>query len=75
MQVTTDYLLGLVHNKKDHLTIAELTADERRFLEALRNGELRTLLKLLNDVIPDGPPDGDITTIDVPSDSDPLSAA
>src|SRR5690348_16971478 len=41
--MTTDWFLGLVDTPTDHLSDLNLTQDERKFLEALRGGNLRTL--------------------------------
>src|SRR5437762_13267370 len=47
LRVTTDYLLGLVDNKTEHISESDLTPDERKFIQALREGKLRTLLGMI----------------------------
>lgn len=53
LQVTTDYLLGLVDTPHGHLQEQELTLQERAFLTALREGRLRTLLRLIEQALPE----------------------
>jgi transcriptional regulator with XRE-family HTH domain len=53
LQVTTDYLLGLVDDKTQHISESDLTPDERKFIYALREGKLRTLLGMIQQALPD----------------------
>src|SRR5271165_2307395 len=52
LQVTTDWLLGLIDDKDKHMQEKTLTRDEHKFLEALRQGNLRTLLGMIQEAIP-----------------------
>ncbi len=47
LEVTTDYLLGLVDEPGEHLREAELTAEERKLLAAYRRGDLRDLMRIV----------------------------
>jgi transcriptional regulator with XRE-family HTH domain len=53
LQVTTDYLLGLVDQKTAHLAEPDLSLAERKFLAALRAGDLRALLRLIDENLPE----------------------
>jgi transcriptional regulator with XRE-family HTH domain len=65
LRVTTDYLLGLVDRPGEYMEHADpITPDERRFLEALRNGKLRPLLQMLEKAMPNET----TTDVDVPAD-------
>jgi len=70
---TTDWFLGLVDEPAEHLSELNLTQDERKFLEALRGGNLRTLLSLIQQTVPDKQEQPDITGVDVAADSQPLN--
>jgi transcriptional regulator with XRE-family HTH domain len=72
LQITTDYLLGLVDRKNEHLTEPELTPEERQFLAALREGKVRTLLRLIDQAIPDEQEQADVPGVDVAADGDQL---
>jgi transcriptional regulator with XRE-family HTH domain len=48
LDVTSDYLLGLA----DSPTVSALTAHERQVVEALRQGQARNLLRLLDQALP-----------------------
>jgi transcriptional regulator with XRE-family HTH domain len=45
LEVTTDYLLGLVDSPRDHLEEQGLTPAERRVLAAYRHGDFREMMK------------------------------
>jgi len=47
LEVTTDYLLGLVDTPHEYLTVQELSPDERRLLSAYRRGDLRDAMMVL----------------------------
>src|SRR5687767_11127979 len=48
LDVTTDWLLGVVDEPNGYLQPAQpVTAEEQRFLEALRSGNFRKLLSLI----------------------------
>jgi len=68
LQVTTDYLLGLVDGPHGHLQEQTLTAHERKFLAALRQGELRTLLRLIDQTLPEQDEPADISRLEVTID-------
>lgn len=70
--VTSDYLLGLVNAEDAHLEVETLTADERKFLEALRAGKLKLLLGMIQQAIPDEEEQADVPGIDVTPNGDTL---
>jgi transcriptional regulator with XRE-family HTH domain len=72
LQVTTDYLLGLVDQRNGRLAEPELTADERQFIAALRQGKLRTLLRLIQQAVPDEEEQPGVPGVGVAADSDAL---
>ena len=72
LQVTSDYLLGLVDASHDHLQEPTLSREERKFLEALRQGDLRTLLGMVQEAVPDKEQQPDVPGVDITPDSDPL---
>jgi transcriptional regulator with XRE-family HTH domain len=49
LEVSADYLLGLVDQPSDHLREEELTPQERRALEAFRRGDIRAIIRLMPD--------------------------
>lgn len=49
LQVTADYLLGLVNDPGAHLSARDLSPDESRLLDAYRRGDLRGLMRLIAD--------------------------
>jgi len=49
LEVSADYLLGLVDVPNDHLREVELTPQERRALEAFRRGDIRAIIRLMPD--------------------------
>lgn len=73
LRVTSDYLLGLVEYPNAHLSEPALTADERKFLAALRQGELRTLLRLIDQALPDEQEQPDVPGVDVAANGEPLN--
>jgi transcriptional regulator with XRE-family HTH domain len=64
LQVTTDYLLGLVDHKDEHIQEPELSLNERKFLTALRQKRLVTLLRMLNQVLPEVEDEPEIAGVD-----------
>jgi len=50
--VTTDYLLGLSDQEHPPVLESSLSPDERRFLEALRQGKLKALRLLMEETLP-----------------------
>lgn len=46
LEITTDYLLGLVDEPTDHLSTNDLTPAEWRLVQAYRNGDLGHLLDM-----------------------------
>jgi len=52
LDVTSDYLLGLVDTPSGYRPTLELTQDERQVVEALRQGDTRSLLHLLDRTLP-----------------------
>jgi len=69
LRVTTDYLLGLVERPADHLKNGEpITPDERRFLDALRQGKLQSVMDMLDETLPEEPSAKDM---DIPADETP----
>jgi transcriptional regulator with XRE-family HTH domain len=46
LEVTTDYLLGLVSEPTDHLAEQSLTATERKLLSAYRRGDWQELMRV-----------------------------
>ncbi len=54
LEVTSDYLLGLAETPGRVLSNSDLTEQERRLLEALRQGQIHTLLRLLDQALPTG---------------------
>lgn len=74
LQVTTDWLLGLVDQPAEHLQEQALTRDERKFLEALRQGKLRTLLSLIQQAFPDEQDQPDVAGGDVAANRQPLDS-
>lgn len=46
LEVTTDWLLGLVDDPNSHLEEADLTPAERKLLAAFRRGDLRDLMRI-----------------------------
>jgi transcriptional regulator with XRE-family HTH domain len=75
LEVTTDYLLGLVDKPDEHLREPELTLDERQLLTAFREGRLATLLRIINRAIPDPDEEADVTRRGVAPDAQPLESA
>src|SRR5579859_83998 len=65
LQVTSDYLLGLVNEQDAHIEVQSLSPDERKFLQALRAGKLRVLLGMLQQAIPDEEEQPDVPGVDV----------
>lgn len=49
LEVTTDYLLGLVDNPTDRLQEQNLSPEERKLLSAFRRGDLRKLMRIVID--------------------------
>lgn len=47
LEITTDYLLGLVDKPDGYLVPQELSPDERRLLSAYRRGDLRDAMLVL----------------------------
>lgn len=47
LQVTADYLLGLVEKPDERLRERDLTPDEQRLLTAFRRGDLQQALRIL----------------------------
>ena len=72
LQVSADWLLGLTHDSTDTMPEKTLSPQERRFLEALRHGNFRRLLNLIQEAIPEDEEDSTITD-EVASDSNPLN--
>ena len=70
--VTIDYLLGLVDAEEAHLEVETLKPDERRFLEALRAGNLKVLLGMLHEAFPDEEEEPDVSGVDVTPNRKPL---
>jgi transcriptional regulator with XRE-family HTH domain len=64
LQVTTDYLLGLVDHKDEHIQEPELSLNERKFLTALRQKRLATLLRMLNQALPEIEDEPEIASVD-----------
>jgi transcriptional regulator with XRE-family HTH domain len=52
LEITSDYLLGLADQPNHSLSTPDLTPHERQLLDALRQGELRSFLRLLDQVLP-----------------------
>src|SRR5262245_19115453 len=50
LEITSDYLLGLADSPTP-LTIPDLTPHERQLVEALRQGQLRNLLRLMDQAL------------------------
>jgi transcriptional regulator with XRE-family HTH domain len=73
LRVTTDYLLGLVDEKTEHISESDLTPDERKFIQALRQGKLRTLLGMLQQAVPDEQDQAQIPAVDVTPHRKPLN--
>lgn len=46
LEVTTDWLLGLVSMPKEHLQEKDLSSSERKLLSAFRRGDLRDLMRI-----------------------------
>ena len=46
LEVTADWLLGLVSDRKDHLQEQSLSATERKLLSAFRRGDMRGLMRI-----------------------------
>lgn len=46
LEVTTDWLLGLVATPNEHLQGKDLSAAERKLLSAFRRGDLRGLMRI-----------------------------
>lgn len=51
LEVTADYLLGLVDDPEAHLEESELSPTERKLLSAFRRGDLRDLMKIATDEV------------------------
>jgi|CXWL01.1.fsa_nt_gi transcriptional regulator with XRE-family HTH domain len=49
LEVTADYLLGLVDDPSAHLEESELSSIERKLLSAFRRGDLRDLMKIASE--------------------------
>lgn len=49
LNVTTDWLLGLVDEPQEHLREPDLTAMERKLLAAFRRGDFKELVRLAVD--------------------------
>ncbi len=72
LQVTTDYLLGLVDQKEAHLREPELSLHERKFLTALRQKRFLTLLRMLGQALPEVEDEPEIAGVDDTVDGDAL---
>ncbi len=51
LEITSDYLLGLADHPTQPLSIPELTPHERQLVEALRQGQVRNVLRLLDQAL------------------------
>lgn len=54
LEITTDYLLGLVDHPNEHLQIKDLSKQEYQLLTAFRKGDLRRILEIAAGEVPDG---------------------
>ena len=52
--VSADYLLGLVDRPTEYLHESALSSEERRLLDALRNGKLRAAMQLVIELAGEG---------------------
>jgi transcriptional regulator with XRE-family HTH domain len=66
--VTADYLLGLTDDPLERITERSLSADERRFIDALRRGDLHSLLGMLQQTVPNKQEQSDVPRPDVAVD-------
>lgn len=46
LEITVDYLLGLVNSPSAHLEESDLSPTERKLLSAFRRGDMRDLMKI-----------------------------
>ena len=49
LEITTDWLLGLVDDRHTHLREQDLSAAERKLLSAFRRGDIRGLMRIATD--------------------------
>lgn len=49
LEVTADWLLGLVDDRQNHLKEKDLTASEQKLLSAFRRGDIRGLMRIATD--------------------------
>lgn len=73
LRVTTDYLLGLVEERTQRISLTDLTPDELKFIQALRQGKLRTLLGMLQQALPDEQDEPQVPRVDVTAHRKPLN--
>lgn len=50
LEVTTDYLLGLVNKPNERLQEEDLTPTEHKVLSAFRHGDWRNLMKMFSEI-------------------------
>ncbi|HRE48808.1 MAG TPA: helix-turn-helix transcriptional regulator [Aggregatilineales bacterium] len=56
IEVTADYLLGIVDDPQGRLSVSDLTTAEWRLVQAYRNGDLAVLLDMARKIVPDTTP-------------------
>lgn len=66
LEISLDWLLGLVDDPEGHLTMKDLTPRQHKLLAALQNNDLPEMIRLLLEIYEDGATDA---TDDAPSPS------
>ena len=72
LEVTTDYLLGLTDEMAAPIPESSLSAEEQRFLEALRRGKVTALRLLLDETLPQEQQQAAVSRVDITPHRDPL---
>jgi transcriptional regulator with XRE-family HTH domain len=67
LEVTTDWLLGLVEMPSHHLEEKDISATERKLLAAFRDGRLAEMLRIISEKADAQPPNQVDTPIPKPS--------
>jgi transcriptional regulator with XRE-family HTH domain len=72
LEVSADWLLGLTDDATNTVAEKTLTKDEKRFLEALRHGNFRRLLNLIQEAIPEEQDQSGVSSVEIGIDSESL---
>jgi transcriptional regulator with XRE-family HTH domain len=71
LRVSADYLLGMVDESTANIQATDLDPRERKFLLALRNGQLSVLLRMLSQLAPQMTNEAQVAGLEEAVDSEP----